>query len=128
MFRHQAGLIALDRANTVPLQRQMGQCGDFLYRLLDVILTKRSLSGGVSLLHRDVSREMWHKLWPQLPRYEVPIEGITNGVHTGTWLARRMRLLFERYLGPEWLQQVDDPELWTQIENIPDNDLSRIDH
>nr|MDA8131332.1 alpha-glucan family phosphorylase [Elusimicrobiota bacterium] len=37
---------------------------------------------GVSLLHRDVSRDMWYKLWPELPRYEIPIEGITNGVHT----------------------------------------------
>ena len=54
---------------------------------------------------------------------DVPITHITNGVHTGTWLARRMRVLFDRYLGPDWLEQIDDPDFWEQIENIPDNEL-----
>ncbi|OGS13740.1 MAG: hypothetical protein A2285_03510 [Elusimicrobia bacterium RIFOXYA12_FULL_57_11] len=53
---------------------------------------------GVSLLHRDVSREMWHKLWPQLPLYEVPIEGITNGVHTCSWISHEHHQLYSKYL------------------------------
>jgi starch phosphorylase len=44
-------------------------------------------------------------------------------VHTGTWLARRMRLLYERYLGSDWLDHIDDPALWQQVENIPDSEL-----
>ena len=33
----------------------------------------------VSQLHRIVSQEMWHNLWPELPVWEVPITNITNG-------------------------------------------------
>jgi starch phosphorylase len=77
----------------------------------------------VSELHARVSRRMWNFLWSDLKEDEVPISYITNAVHSGTWLARRMRLLFERYLGADWLEHVDDPDLWNQIDNIPDRDL-----
>jgi starch phosphorylase len=52
----------------------------------------------VSLLHRDTSREMWQKIWPQLPRHEVPIEGITNGVHTSSWISHELHNLFQKHL------------------------------
>jgi starch phosphorylase len=78
---------------------------------------------GVSKIHGRVARRMWHHLWPELPEDEVPITHITNGIHTGTWCARRLRHLFDRYLGGDWMFRVDDPELWEGIENIPDNEL-----
>ncbi|XAL99993.1 alpha-glucan family phosphorylase [Phycisphaeraceae bacterium D3-23] len=43
---------------------------------------------GVSALHGEVSRTMWQRIWPGVPAQEVPIGHVTNGVHTGTWLAR----------------------------------------
>ena len=52
-----------------------------------------------------------------------PISYITNGIHTGTWLARRLSQLFNSYLGPDWLEDVDDPAVWEGIENIPDQEL-----
>jgi starch phosphorylase len=66
---------------------------------------------------------MWHFLWPDRSEEEVPIEHITNGVHTGTWLARRMRVLFDRYLGGDWMERLDDPTDWEAIEEIPDEEL-----
>jgi starch phosphorylase len=66
---------------------------------------------------------MWSFLWPDRKVEDVPISHITNGVHTGTWLARRMRALYERYLGADCLEHVDDQEVWQQIENIPDSDM-----
>lgn len=54
-------------------------------------------ANGVSELHGQVARAMWQWLYPNQP---VPISHITNGVHTATWLARRMRRLFDEYLGP----------------------------
>ncbi|NUM44321.1 MAG: alpha-glucan family phosphorylase [Anaerolineales bacterium] len=79
---------------------------------------------GVSELHGQVSRKMWHKsLWADKPVEEVPITHVTNGIHTGTWLARRMRGLFDRYLGPEWIEHADDPLMWEYVESIPDRDL-----
>ena len=77
----------------------------------------------VSLLHRDTSRDMWHKLWPQLPRYEIPIEGITNGVHTCSWISHEHHKLYSRALAGggnglpdscDWpkVSEIDDRELW----------------
>jgi len=78
---------------------------------------------GVSQIHGQVARRMWHHLWPEKTEDEVPISYITNGIHTGTWCARRLRHLLDRYLGGDWMYRVDDPELWEGIEEIPDNEL-----
>ncbi len=78
---------------------------------------------GVSELHGQVSRKMWKWLWPDQREEDVPITHITNAVHAGSWLARRMRLLYERYLGADWQKNQDDPDFWAQIENIPDAEL-----
>lgn len=77
----------------------------------------------VSELHGQVTRKMWNFVWPDRKEAEVPIEHITNGVHTGTWLARRMRALFDHYLGPNWIESADDPEIWDLVNNIPDAQL-----
>jgi glycogen phosphorylase len=45
---------------------------------------------GVSVLHGQVSREMFAGLWPGFDTTEVPIGSITNGVHAPTWVAREM--------------------------------------
>ena len=78
---------------------------------------------GVSQMHGIVARKMWKNLWPDKSEDEVPIDYITNGIHTGTWMARRLRHLYDRYLGFDWEDQVDDPELWSKIEDIPDSEL-----
>ncbi|MFL5732478.1 MAG: alpha-glucan family phosphorylase [Chloroflexia bacterium] len=78
---------------------------------------------GVSQLHGRVSRNMWHWLWPNRPVDQVPIESITNGVHTGTWLAAELHKLYDRYLGPNWYDKLDDPATWQPIYNIPDSEL-----
>jgi glycogen phosphorylase len=48
---------------------------------------------GVSLLHGQVSREMFAGLWPGFDTREVPIGSVTNGVHTPTWVAPEVGLL-----------------------------------
>ena len=80
----------------------------------------------VSELHGQVARKMWHFLWPEKEEDEVPIGYITNGIHTETWLARRTGLLFSRYMGADWVDHIDEPEFWAQIENIPDEELWRV--
>ena len=41
----------------------------------------------VSRLHAEVARTMWAHLWPGRPVEEVPIDYVTNGVHTPTWVS-----------------------------------------
>ena len=43
-------------------------------------------SNGVSVLHGQVSREMFSGLWPGFSPDETPIASITNGVHAPTWV------------------------------------------
>ena len=105
-------------------RNQQSWGGTFSMPILAMRLAK--FRNGVSELHGQVSRKMWHFLWPELIEDEVPITHITNGVHTGTWLARRMRLLFDRYLGPDWMEHMDDPLMWDDVDNIPDIELWRV--
>ncbi len=78
---------------------------------------------GVSELHGQVSREMWKEMWPGTPVAQVPVGFITNGVHTGTWLAADLRSLYDRYLQSDWLEEVDNPATWEKLSAIPDQEL-----
>ncbi len=82
-------------------------------------------SNGVSKLHGAVSRKMWKEIWPTLPEAEVPITSITNGVHTRTWLAPEMALIYERYMGVQWEEKPTDHSVWKRVENIPNAELWR---
>jgi starch phosphorylase len=90
-------------------------------------LALRSAGGvnAVSQLHAEVSRGMWQRLWPGYQASEVPIRGITNGIHTRTWVSREMAALFDRYLGPPWLRATHEAASWAGVESIPDAELWR---
>ncbi|MBN1141852.1 MAG: alpha-glucan family phosphorylase, partial [Deltaproteobacteria bacterium] len=82
----------------------------------------------VSKKHGEVARRMWHCLWPELPEQEIPIGHVTNGVHVPFWVEPKLVLLFNRYLGPNWMNEQDDPLLWELVEDIPDEELWRTHH
>jgi len=77
----------------------------------------------VSELHGAVSRKMWHFLWNDKDEGDVPINHVTNGVHTANWMARRLRILLDMHLGHDWMNRLDDPKLWTKLDTIPDGAL-----
>ena len=80
----------------------------------------------VSKKHGEVTRQMWHHLWPNLSESDVPIKHITNGVHVPTWIDSRLAALFNRYLGPNWLADHDNPSIWQLVDDIPDAELWRV--
>jgi starch phosphorylase len=80
----------------------------------------------VSRLHREVSQEMFHDLWPQLPMWEVPITSITNGVHLPSWLNGDLALLYDQYLEPDWRDRFNDPAIWEHVSEIPDEELLEV--
>jgi starch phosphorylase len=57
---------------------------------------------GVSVLHGQVSREMFAGLWPGFDTSEVPIGSVTNGVHTPTWVAPEILALAGDGASPDW--------------------------
>ncbi len=66
---------------------------------------------------------MWSFLWPDLPVEKVPIQTITNGIHTGTWLARRLKIVLDRHLVEDWEARVHEAAVWEGVEHIPDEEL-----
>jgi starch phosphorylase len=88
-------------------------------------LRMASYSNAVSKLHGEVSRQMWQGLWPNLPKNEIPIRHVTNGVHFSTWLSQEMDQLYERYLGDRWKNEPVEPFVWQRADRIPAEELWR---
>lgn len=78
---------------------------------------------GVSKLHGEVSRKMWSWLWPKKSADKVPITYVTNGIHTETWLAPELKVLFDQYLDKSWVYRIDDQAMWDKVLDIPDEKL-----
>jgi starch phosphorylase len=114
--------LGLDREHFMSLARHQNPWGD-TFSMPILALRLSQWSNGVSELHGQVARKMWHFLWPDRRLDNVPITHITNGVHSSTWLARRLRHLFDRYLGRDWMEHLDDPQIWEGVANIPDAEL-----
>ena len=79
----------------------------------------------VSRVHRRVTARMMQPGWVDFPRGDMPIESITNGVHTKTWVASEMEQLYDHYLGPRWREDTSAREAWQRVERIPDLELWR---
>ncbi|HAY83730.1 MAG TPA: alpha-glucan phosphorylase, partial [Chloroflexi bacterium] len=114
--------LTLDRESFINLARHKVSWGEtFSMPILAIRMAEKI--NGVSELHGQVARKMWQFLWPDRKEHDVPICYITNGVHTGTWLARSMGILFDEYLPEGWQTNLDDPEMWEDVLNIPDETL-----
>jgi glycogen phosphorylase len=83
-------------------------------------------TNAVSQLHGQVTRAMFAPMWPELAESDRPVTAVTNGVHVPTWIAADLSTLFTRYLGPDWLERHDDPDLWDGVLTIPDEELWRV--
>ena len=78
---------------------------------------------GVSKLHGAVSRELFGDVWPDIAANESPITYVTNGIHTCTWLAPKLKELYNKYLMPYWQDNIHEDKVWEKINNIPDKIL-----
>lgn len=82
-----------------------------------------SYINGVSKLHAVVTREMVKDQWVGVPKHELPIRAITNGIHLRSWLSRDMIELFDTYLGTQWHEDPENTSLWKRLSVIPDEEL-----
>jgi len=99
------------------------QPDDDLFHMTTTALRLSSRVNGVARKHGEVSRELWHKLWPQLKVEDVPIGHVTNGVHLPTWMSSRMLRLLDRHLGEGWTERLDEPGFWDAVLTLDDNEL-----
>lgn len=114
--------LGLDRNQFIDLARHTVSWGDS-FSMPALALQFSCGRNAVSELHGQVARKMWSFLWPNRSEEDAPITHITNGIHTRTWLARRLDHLYERYMGPDWLEHAEDPDVWELVNNIPDEQL-----
>jgi starch phosphorylase len=117
--------LGLTRDQFIDLARHKQNYGE-TFSMPTLALNYSDHRNAVSELHGRVARRMWNYLWPELDEGDVPITHITNGVHSSTWMARRQRLLYDQHLKKDWLANLDDPETWTQVAELPDAKLWEI--
>jgi starch phosphorylase len=117
--------LGIDRETFLNVARE-GQPWGPAFSMTALAIKGSNYRNGVSKLHGRVSRNMWHWLWPDKPVDEVPISHVTNGVHTGTWLAPELHDFYTRFMGEGWYDRLDDPQIWQPLYGAPDEELWRI--
>ncbi len=95
--------------------------------LTALALRTTSFTNGVSQLNAEVVNRMWQHLYqePEIADYG-PIVGITNGIHTATWLGPELRDLLRKHLGEDWQDLLLDEEGWRRVLDIPDAEIWRV--
>ncbi len=96
------------------------------FNMAQLALRTTSKANAVSRLHGETSRRLWRSNWPDATLNEVPIDHVTNGIHTRSWISAEMTDLLTRYLGPEWLENPADRTIWNKVQRIPDLELWRV--
>lgn len=123
-FRGYYESIQLSRSEFIDFGYEPMPDGAQLFSMTILALHFASMVNGVSELHGQVSRKMMAPIWRDVPPSEVPIGHITNGVHTRTWMSFDMQNLMDKYLGPEWREDIPSREMWARaVDNIPDAEL-----
>lgn len=72
---------------------------------------------GVAELHGDTTRKIWAPLFEGVPRAEVPIGHVTNGVHIATWVAPEMKELLAEVMPAGWSRSTADLD-WSVVTSI----------
>ena len=113
----EAEFLAMGRENTGDLSTP--------FSMAVLAIKTATFVNGVSQLHGAVSRDMFGGLWKSLPKDEVPINAITNGVHARSCVAKSTQALYDRYLGPKWSHAGSKEPLWDRVKAIPGEELWR---
>ena len=122
---HLAGLwgdLGENRARFLELGSHDNGAGP-MFNMTALAMRTAASVNGVSQLHGEVTRQMWQSIWPDTPVSRVPVKSLTNGVHVPTWMSAEIARLLDRYLGPDWLDNHDDPALGDRVLEIPDEEL-----
>src|SRR4051794_4097432 len=125
-FSEYCNEISIDFQQLMALGRRNVWDRDERFSMAVLALHTSAYRNAVSRLHRQVSQEMFHDLWPQLPVWETPITSVTNGVHVPSWLNGDLASLYDQYLQPDWRERFNDKEIWDQVREIPDEELVEV--
>ncbi len=89
--------------------------GDSSFNMASLAINNSNFVNGVSRLHGEVSRKMWH-----LPQTRSQITSITNGIHTPSFISSHTNKLLKGYFTDNWKY---DDTIWQRFDEIPDEEL-----
>jgi starch phosphorylase len=115
------GQLGLSRYDFLELGLKKSEDQNFNMTVLALSLAGRK--NGVSKLHGAVSRDIFGDVWPGIPKDDVPITHVTNGIHTLTWLSPKMKDLYDKYLDSGWKNKIYSKSTFEGIDSIPDDEL-----
>lgn len=93
------------------------------FNMTRLAVNMASKVNGVSKLHADVTKELFHQWSQDIPKEHIPIVAITNGIHTKTWLSKPMTEMYNRHLAPDWKNRIADKKVWDKVKRIPDEEV-----
>lgn len=118
------GQLGLSRHDFLELGLKKPEDQNFNMTVLALTLAGRK--NGVSELHGAVSRDIFSDVWPGVPKNDIPITHVTNGIHTLTWLSPKIKALYDKYLVEDWKSKIYESTTFEGIDNIPDEELWEI--
>jgi len=129
-FRHYAAdILHIPIDELLALGRQNPQDHSEPFNMALLAMRSSGAVNGVSRLHGQVSRKIFHNIFPRWPEAEVPVGSVTNGVHVPVWDSAHADELWTEACGKQlWmthlkiddlikevgknLRQVSDVRLW----------------
>lgn len=93
------------------------------FNMTYLAINTSTFRNGVSKLHGDVSRQMFHELYPNIHVDEVPVDHVTNGVHASTWMAEEIKELVAKSVGDNWVKEQVDLAKFKSFRKLPNKDL-----
>ncbi len=97
----------------------------YSFNMAHLAMNMAGFVNGVSRLHGEVSKKMWVEGFKGVPFDEIPIDYVTNGIHTRSHISNEMEELLYRYMGEKFILSPGDPKVWERINDIPDEELWR---
>ena len=122
-FKNLCGRLGISREEFLRLGMKESEHLEPGFNMGILALKVAGKKNGVSKLHGEVSRELFSEVWPEIAQDESPITYVTNGIHTCSWLAPKLKELYNEYLPRYWQDNIHLDSTWEKIDNIPDEKL-----
>ncbi|MFC0212240.1 alpha-glucan family phosphorylase [Paenibacillus chartarius] len=100
----------------------LGRIGD-RFNMTRLAVSASSKVNGVSKLHAEVTKGLFHQWMPHIPQADIAVDAVTNGIHIGTWLSSGMKELFDRHLRSDWDTNTSEPGTWAPVRDIPEEQV-----
>lgn len=78
---------------------------------------------GVSMLHGQVSKDIFSNMYPGYLPEELHISYVTNGVHYPTWASKEWKQIHARVFGPEFATHHYDKKCFEGIYKVSDEEI-----